>query len=632
MAAMATFTPQFLDEIRARIPVSSVVGKRVKLIRRGREYIGLSPFSNEKSPSFTVSDEKGFYHCFSTQEHGDIFTFLMKTQNLSFPEAVERLAEEAGVEMPRQSREDVQEAARVTLLQQAAEAGCGIFEEALRGSEGRRALAYLKESRGLTEETLKRFRLGYAPNGNVVKSKLLARGVKEDLLLETRLVSPGKDGRESFDFFRDRVMFPITDARGRPVAFGGRVMGDGEPKYLNSPDTPLFHKGQMRYGLSLAREKASAEREIIVAEGYMDVIALAQAGFTNAVAPLGTALTETQLALLWRFAPEPILCFDGDRAGRAAALRAADRALPVLKPGYSLRFAIMAGGKDPDEICRRQGPAAMAEILAGAVPLSEVVWSQLLAEHPADTPERRAGFENHAMAKAGQIADETVRNQYRQMFKNKLYELFRPAPFVPGRGGAGKGGFRGKGGVRTGARTGRASAFPQVFPRPAAGTEDMRGMSARVLRERILLATALNHPEIVERVEERLGALAFSDARLDSLRQSALLHLAQTQELDFATLRGQLASQGFAQELANLLDSDIYVHAGFAKPQASAAQALAGWDHTYALIQRADLEADLKRAEQDVAENPSEQTIAAYNALYEQTVPVEDDEQDAGRG
>src|SRR4051812_44214107 len=195
---MASFSPQFLDEIRTRISVSSVVGRRVKLIRRGREYVGLSPFSNEKSPSFTVSDEKGFYHCFSTQEHGDIFTFLMKTQNLSFPEAVERLAEEAGVEMPRQSREDVQEAARVTLLQQAVDAGCGVFEDALRGPDGRRALAYLRESRGLTEDTIKRFRLGYAPSGNTVKTKLLARGVKEDLLLETRLVSPGKDGRESF--------------------------------------------------------------------------------------------------------------------------------------------------------------------------------------------------------------------------------------------------------------------------------------------------------------------------------------------------------------------------------------------------------------------------------------------------
>ena len=622
---MATFTPQFLDEIRARISVSSVVGRKVKLIRRGREFIGLSPFSHEKSPSFTVSDEKGFYHCFSTQEHGDVFTFLMKTQNLTFPEAVERLAEEAGLEMPRQSAEQVQEAARVTLQQQAVEAGCGIFEEALRGPDGKRALEYLK-NRALTDETIKRFRLGYAPNGNVVKTKLAARGTDPDLLLETRLLSPGKDGRDSFDFFRDRVMFPIMDARGRPVAFGGRVMGEGEPKYLNSPDTPLFHKGQMLYGLSLAREKASADREIIVAEGYMDVIALAQAGFTNAVAPLGTALTETQIALLWRFAPEPILCFDGDKAGRAAALRGAERALPLLKPGFSLRFAMMPSGKDPDDICRREGPAAMAEVLKAAAPLSEVVWNQLLAEHPYDTPERKAGFEAHAMAKAGQIADDTVRNQYRQLFKNKLFELFRP-PRTPG--GAYQGGRGGQKPFR-GPKTGPRPAFPMAFPRPGTGTEASRGGESRVLRERILLATTLNHPEIGDRVEERLGALTFSDAHLDSLRQSALLHLAQTTELDFATLRAHLAQQGFAQELANLLDSDIYVHAGFARPQASADQALAGWDHTFALCQRTDLEADLKRAEQELAENPSEQTFAALKALREQTGPADEDDQDSG--
>lgn len=360
----------------------------------------------------------------------------------------------------------------------------------------------------------------------------------------------------------------------------------------------------------------------------MDVIALAQAGFTNAVAPLGTALTETQIALLWRFAPEPILCFDGDKAGRAAALRGADRALPLLKPGFSLRFAMMPAGKDPDDICRRDGPAAMAEVLAGAAPLSEVVWRQLLAEHPIDTPERRAGFEAHAMAKTGVIADETVRNQYRQLFKNKMFELFRPAR---GPGGGYSGGFQGGQGGKKGFRgpkTGARPTFPMAFPRPSTAGQDLRGQGARATRDRILLATVLNHPEIGDRVEERLGALMFSDARLDSLRQSALLHLAQTQELDFATLRAQLAHQGFAQELANLLDSDVYVHAGFARPQATADQALAGWDHTYALTQRADLEADLKRAEQDLAENPSEQTFAAYKALHEQTGPAEDDDQD----
>jgi len=608
------FPPGFLDEIRTRISVSSVVGRRVKLIRRGREYVGLSPFSNEKSPSFTVSDEKGFYHCFSTQEHGDVFTFLMKTQNLTFPEAVERLAEEAGLEMPRQSREEVEQAQRGNELRDVVEATCGVFENMLHTPEGAKALNYLK-GRALSDATIKRFRLGYAPGGNILKSKLTARGLSEAAMLETRVVSPGKEGRESFDFFRERVIFPICDARGRPVAFGGRIMGEGEPKYLNSPDTPLFHKGQMLYGLDLARTSAADKREIIVCEGYMDVIAMAQAGFTNSVAPLGTALTELQLELLWRLAPEPILCFDGDKAGRAAALRAAERALPILKPGYSLRFALMpAGKKDPDDVCRTEGAEAMAAILAAAIPLSEVMWRQLVAEHAIDTPERRAALEKAASAKAGQINDGTVQTQYARLFRERLFELFRPSNT------GGKSGGKGRG------------FPPKNRPTPTFGPVVTNRMGAadsqatRKVRERILMATLLTHPGMWDHVEERLGSMAFLDARLDSLRQTAVIHIAENSELDFAGLQAHLAHRGFGDELANLLDSGIYVHAGFARPTASVDQAIAGWDHTFALCQRAELEADLKRAEQELAENPSEQAFATFKALQDQSTAGNDDD------
>lgn len=608
---MASFPPQFLDEIRTRISVSSVVQRRVKLIRRGREYVGLSPFSNEKSPSFTVSDEKGFYHCFSTQEHGDIFTFLMKTQNLTFPEAVERLAEEAGMEMPRQSREEVEQAQRGTELRDVVEATCGVFENLLHTPEGMRALTYLK-GRALSDATIRRFRLGYAPGGNILKSKLTARGMQEAAMLETRVVSPGKDGRESFDFFRDRVIFPICDARGRPVAFGGRIMGEGEPKYLNSPDTPLFHKGQMLYGLHLARDAAADKREIIVCEGYMDVIAMAQAGFTNSVAPLGTALTELQLELLWRMAPEPILCFDGDKAGRAAALRAAERALPMLKPGFSLRFALMPPGKkDPDDVCRTEGPEAMAAILAAAIPLSDVVWRQVVSEHTIDTPERRAALEKAANAKAHQIADGTVQTQYARLFRERLFELFRPSKTFTGK----KGGFPLKN-----------RPTPPMVTTAANRPMAPDSQSTRKLRERILMVTLLNHPELWEHVEERLGSTAFLDARLDSLRQTAVIHIAQNTDLDFAGLQAHLADRGFGEELASLLDSGIYVHAGFARPSAPVDQALAGWDHTLTLCQRAELETDLKRAEQELAENPSEQAFATFKALQDQSAAGNDDD------
>ena len=607
------FPPQFLDEIRTRVSVSSVVGRRVKLIRRGREFVGLSPFTNEKTPSFTINDDKGFYHCFSSGEHGDIFKFVMKMQNLSFPEAVERLAEEAGLEMPRQTERDAQEAVQGARGREAVEAACILYEEALRAPEGRRALEYLK-GRGLTDETIKRFRLGYAPNGNVLKTKFLQRGVKEDVLLETRLLSPGKDGRESFDFFRDRVMFPIFDLRGRPVAFGGRVMGDGEPKYLNSPDTPLFHKGQILYGLALARTAAAEKKEIIVAEGYMDVIALAQAGFAQSVAPLGTAMTESQLELLWRMAPEPILCFDGDKAGRAAALRAAERALPLLKPGVSLRFAMMPAGKDPDDICRREGPAAMAQVLTEAAPLSDVMWRQVLSEHQTDTPERRAGLEKAMYAKTGVIADDTVQAQYRRLFKDRLYELFRPAPSAKGKP----------------AQRGKKGGYdrPTQMPGPISRGKTTDLTSGQRLRERILLTTLVTHPELQDNVEERLGAMTFADSRLDSLRQTALMHIAQNPTLDFEALRAHLANLGFAEELENLLNSDIYVHARFARSTEPLDAATTGWDHTFKLCQRAEVEADLKRAEEELVENPSEESFARFKALQDQVRPAGEDDGD----
>ena len=617
------FPPQFLDEIRTRVSVSAVVGRRAKLIRRGREFVCLSPFNNEKTPSFTINDDKGFYHCFSTGEHGDIFTFLMKTQNLTFPEAVERLAEEAGLEMPRQTREEAQQAVEGARGREAVDAACILYEQALREPAGKRALDYL-HGRGLTDETIKRFRLGYAPNGNVLKTKFLARGVPEDVLMETRLLSPGKDGRESFDFFRDRVMFPIFDLRGRPVAFGGRVMGEGEPKYLNSPDTPLFHKGQILYGLALARTAAAEKREIIVAEGYMDVIALAQAGFTHAVAPLGTAMTESQIELLWRMAPEPTLCFDGDKAGRAAALRAAERALPLLKPGLSLRFAMMPAGKDPDDICRRDGPAAMAQVLAEARPLSDIMWMQMLGEHQTDTPERRAGLEKAAMAKAGVIADETVQAQYRRLFKDRLFELFRPQS--GGKSGAKTGNWGGKSGGKGGFSSGFGTSGRPPLPYPPPGAAQMRrdfGLP-QPTRERILLATLLNHPGLRDHVEERLGGMSFADSRLDSLRQTALMHIAQNPELDFAALQAHLAKLGFAEELGNLLNSDFYIHAGWARPAASMDEATAGWDHTFTLCQRAELEADLKRAQDEMTENPSDETLAAYTALHALVHPPEE--------
>lgn len=588
-----SFPPEFLDEIRTRVPVSSVVSKSVKLQRRGREFIGLSPFTSEKTPSFTVNDQKGFYHCFSSGEHGDIFTFLMKTQSVPFLEAVERLAEEAGLQVPKATPEEAKRAERRTTLQDAVEVACHFYEQKLKSPEGRVAYEYLRD-RGLSDEIIKLYRLGYAPSGNALKSHLSRESIPEDTAVETRLLSPGQEGKSSFDFFRDRVMFPICDARGRPVAFGGRVLGDGGPKYLNSPETPLFHKGGLVYGFSQARKAASDKAEIIVAEGYMDVIALAQAGILNAVAPLGTALTETQIALLWRIAPEPILCFDGDSAGQKAALRAADRCMPLLEPGRSLRFALLPAGQDPDDLIKSDGRDAMRAVLDAAIPLSEIVWRRLIEGRRVDTPERRAALEKEADDLARSITEASVQNQYRRLMRDRIFDLFR-------------------GDSRTGKSWSQNRRSPApVYAQPSHKTAVL---DANSVRQRILLATLITHPGLLDHVEERLGGMSFADSRLDSLRQSALMHLSQVPNLEFDGLQAHLASLGFADELKKLISSEVYIHAGFARPDAELQDATNGWDHTFSLCQRDDLEADVRRAADDMINEPTDSTFAVFRSL-----------------
>ncbi|NDH61195.1 MAG: DNA primase, partial [Alphaproteobacteria bacterium] len=388
------FPPGFLDELRARLSLSDVVGRKVSLKRRsGREYAGLCPFHNEKSPSFTVNDKKGFYHCFGCGEHGDAVGFVMKTEGLSFPESVEKLAREVNLPVPRATPAERERAERASTLQEVVELAARWFQKQLRLPVGRNGLDYLR-GRGLSEETIDDFRLGFAPDTrDGLLAALKRENVPIDKIVEAGLAIQPEDKREPYDRFRGRVMFPINDRRGRVIAFGGRVMGTGEPKYLNSPETPLFHKGANLYCLDRARLAVTKDQPVIVAEGYMDVIALHGAGFTGSVAPLGTALTEGQLGELWKLADEPFLCFDGDNAGRRAASRAAERALPLLRAGKSLRFLALPAGEDPDSVIRARGADAIRRVLELARPLSDVVWDMETEGKPADTPERRASLQ-----------------------------------------------------------------------------------------------------------------------------------------------------------------------------------------------------------------------------------------------
>ena len=388
------FPPNFLDELRARLPVSEVVGRRVRLKRAGREWKGLSPFNKEKTPSFFVNDQKASWFDFSAGRNGDIFDFVMATEGVEFPEAVERLAAMAGVPMPVATQEAEAEQRHRRGLHDVIELAAKFFEVTLASRAGAKARGYLAD-RGLEPATQLKFRLGYAPPDRfALKECLGGQGVSVELMVEAGLLVAGDDIPVPYDRFRDRVMFPISDLRGRVVAFGGRALDKDAPaKYLNSPETPLFHKGGLLYNAAPARAAANDGAPLIAVEGYIDVIAMVTAGFPATVAPLGTALTDDQLGLLWRMADEPILCFDGDAAGRRAAYRAVDLALPSLRPGKSLLFATLPDGQDPDDLVRAGGRAAISDVLASARPLADVLWTRETEAGRFDTPDRRAGLE-----------------------------------------------------------------------------------------------------------------------------------------------------------------------------------------------------------------------------------------------
>jgi DNA primase catalytic core len=442
---------RFLEDLRARVSITQVIGRRVRLTRKGRaESSGLCPFHNEKTPSFTVNEDKGFGHCFGCGWHGDVIAFVQQTEGMEFRAAAEKLAAEAGLQVPVSSPAEREREARAATLHDVLERAARWFEGQLAsqvGAAGTQAARDYLKMRGLSSETIGRFRLGFAPDGkSLLRDALEKAGIQRELAIEAGLLIKG-DG-SSYDRFRNRVMFPIEDARGRVIAFGGRVLGNGEPKYLNSPETPVFHKGRHLYNLAKARDwlaralpptnpahaRAMEPDTIIVVEGYMDVIGLAQAGIGNAVAPLGTALTEDQMRLLWKSAAEPILAFDGDRAGRAAASRAALRALPILEPGRSLRFAWMPEGQDPDDLVRAGGPDAARAVFAAAEPLSKVLWRNLTEGRAFDTPERRAGLKRDVAMLAQQIANAEVRAAYQEMLGAEAAALTRvPArPVIQG--------------------------------------------------------------------------------------------------------------------------------------------------------------------------------------------------------
>lgn len=599
--------PRFINELRDRLTLSDILGRRMKLTRAGREYKGCCPFHHEKTPSFTVNNDKQFYHCFGCGAHGDVVNFVMEHDNLSFIDAVEMLAAEAGMQVPKQTPQDVAKAKEEKDLYSLLEETAVFFEEGLRHPANKEALQYMVE-RG-AENLLEPFRIGFSPeDGQALRKYLAGKGYSDKQMLQAGVLRPSNKGGEPYSFFRGRIMFPVTDRRGRVVAFGGRIMpehlrpperGDfTPPKYMNSSDSELFHKGRMLYNESRARQAVSEGKPLIVVEGYTDVMALFEAGFHGGVAPLGTALTEEQILLLWKMIPDerkmPVLCFDGDNAGRRAAERAAERLLPLLQPNQSVLFAFLPQGQDPDSLIKAQGKKAFQAVLDAAMPLADFLWLSNVKDQSFDAPEARAGLGQKLEQITERITDRSVQNYYRQMFKDKIFQYFRKSSYNDFKKGMP-------------ANVNRHSNVKIARPT----------FSANRLPQMILLACVINHPALFDQVEEECAQLSIADTRLDMLRQAVIDVLCSKENLDREELQRHLINTGFKAELELILSDAVYTHAGFARASTDIMDVQAGWAEVSAMIARRSVSQELLAATQTLAENFSKENEGKVLALHD---------------
>jgi DNA primase len=587
------FDERFLEEIKSRLRLSDVIGRSVKLRRQGREFVGLSPFNKEKSPSFFVNDDKGFFHDFSSGKSGDLIAFLQETERLTFTEAVERLAAEAGVPLPEPDARSAEQEKERQGLSEWLETAAKWFEAELRRPAGAEARAYLAR-RGLPESEWARFRLGFAPPGRtVLKDYLIAKGGRPAELVETGVLIAPEDGAAPYDRFRDRIIFPIADARGRVVSFGGRAMDpQARAKYLNGPETSLFHKGHILYGLAEARKllAASAEAGLVIVEGYMDAIACQRAGVA-ALAPLGTALTEEQMEVVWRLHPEPTLCFDGDGAGQRAASRVIDRALPLLKAGRTFRFALVTGGKDPDDVLRDQGPAALRAQLMQTTPFVDMLFTRERDLEPLDTPEHRAGLKARLRNAANTIQDKDLSAAYRDDLLKRLDVLF---------------------GRDTTPRSAARAPWVRRDPRRPAYedaplTAEGRAAGRRLQRSLEPLAAALAKAALADppRLDPHLEAFeshGFIDPALNDLAKEIIRLRLEADILDSEALARHLASGGFGALLGEIDKAAIKSGAPFLESDTPPAVARSQWSHAFeALSRMAALDTAIESAKSDLA-------------------------------
>lgn len=553
-----SISPRFLDELRSRLTLSEIIGRRVTVKRAGRESKACCPFHHEKTPSFTINDDKHFFHCFGCGAHGDSIGFVMRYDNLSFMDAIEMLAAEAGLQVPQQTAHEVEKSRQEKDIYSLLEDSTQFFQAMLREARNKDALTYLQK-RGLSPETMEAFRVGFAPEDpQALRKHLVSKGHKDRDMIAAGVVKPSAKGGEPYAFFRDRVMFPVPDRRGRVVAFGGRILPEHlrppqrsdftPPKYINSAETEVFHKGSMLYGEPHARRAAADDERLVVVEGYLDVIACVQAGIRGAVAPMGTALTEGQIISLWKMIPGhekmPVLCFDGDNAGRKAAVRVCQYILPLLEPGRSVAFAFMPDGEDPDSLIRAGGVVQFNRVLDSAISLFDFIWDTHMAGRDTKTPEMRAGVIKTLENEVSRISNRDVQVHYSSLLRRKISEHFFPRKEF--------GKWQGKG------------DRPSFGLRPKSPQNQQKRIVPRVL-----MASILNHPHIFAEVEEIFGGIVIQEAKLSRLRQEIMKELSADSLLSREKLVERLKNSGFTEEIDDILSESVYVHASFCSPLAS---------------------------------------------------------------
>ena len=598
----------FLEEIRSRLSLSDVIGQRIKVTRAGREYKACCPFHHEKTPSFTINDDKQFYHCFGCGAHGDVLKFVMEHDGLGFVEAVEMLAGQAGLQMPKFDPKAQEKNDKRKRLLELMDEAASWMQDQLLSAEYANVLSYAHE-RGLNEAAIKSFRIGFAPgDGQALRKYLTAKGYRDQEMMTVGLLKESTRGGQPYIFFRDRLMFPVADRRGNIVAFGGRILpdemrppdrGDYKPaKYINTSETPLFDKGRMLYGEFLARPAAREGHTLLVTEGYMDVIACYSAGFKGAVAPMGTALTDEQITLLWSMSGEdgkdPVLCFDGDAAGRRAASRACENLLPLIKAGRSARFAFLPDGDDPDSILKSSGRDAFKKVLMSSYSLFDFIWAVQTGGRKFDTPEARAGLQKSLNDSVSRIQDADVQKHYRELIRSRISDTFFTSRKKPSNNGYGNKGYGAKG-----------NKPAPIKPRAPMAQQKW------LIQERMLLAALINNPYIFDDVEEQLGMMVMRAPRHDLLRQHLLMNYETSGAVDNGELHSILKNAGFEQEINDILNESVYVHAAFCRPYDSeteeAGRVSQLWLAVYNEMNGRSIEQEIKREWQEAWQNSDEE-------------------------